>query len=104
MNKNRVMIYPVPDYVALREDFTVSVRAEGEKEWKNVQCYEVKVDMHEVRKASMACFDFEGRIDIRIRFNNYMDIYRVDVRPKRKEIVTTFTEHEIFFSLEHPEE
>ena len=103
MNKNRVMIYPVPDYVALREDFTVSVRAEGEKEWKNVQCYEVKVDMHEVRKASMACFDFEGRIDIRIRFNNYMDIYRVDVRPKRKEIVPTFTEHEIFFSLEHPE-
>ena len=101
--ENNLRIYEIPDGVDIKRDFSVFVRLEGTEEWRESRCYEVKVDMHEVRRASMTYFDFEGKVNVKIRFNNYMDIYQVDIRPKSRKIIPVFTEREIYFSLEHPE-
>lgn len=103
LSENQLICYPVPKGIAVRKDFSVSVRLAATDEWKEVPCYEVKVDMHDVRRASMAYFDFNGRVDVKIRFNNYMDIYQVDIRPKNRNIQPRFTEREIYFELEQPE-
>lgn len=50
--------YPTPEGAVLQKDFQIRVRAAGQAEWQEVSCYQVKVDMHEVRCASMAYFDF----------------------------------------------
>lgn len=94
--------YPLPVNVPTGKDFAIFVQAAGCGDWTEVFSYEVKVDMHDVRTASMAYFDFKGKVHVRIRFLNYMEIYRVDVRPKKLQIKPTFTEKDIFFDLEGP--
>lgn len=50
---NQVQIYNAPNNIPLREDFRVKVRPVG-GEWQPLLIYEVKVDMHQVRPASLA--------------------------------------------------
>ena len=45
--------YPTPEGAVLQKDFQIRVRAAGQAEWQAVSCYQVKVDMHEVRCASI---------------------------------------------------
>jgi hypothetical protein len=77
------------------------VRAVGEESWKVVPTYQVKIDMHEVRMASMAYFDFEGKVEVEVVSQVY--IYRVDIRPLSKQIVPKFTTKVVNFFLERPE-
>ena len=51
--ENKVVVYPVPEGAARQRDYTVRVRPLGEEQWQDVGCYQVKVDMHDVRLASM---------------------------------------------------
>lgn len=103
MEKRSIRIYPIPDGIATKNDFTIYVRLDGTKQWNEIACYEVKVDMHDVRRASMAYFDFEGKVNIKIHFNNYMEIYQVDIRPKSRNIIPRFAEKDIYLDLERPE-
>ncbi|MCI9337494.1 MAG: hypothetical protein HFH93_08145 [Lachnospiraceae bacterium] len=105
MGKNQVDVYPVPEGIAGRTDFRVYVRPAKRAEWEEAVCYEVSVDMHEVRKASMACFDFTGKIEVKICVNveKYRELYRVDIRPRSRGIIPRFTETEIYFELDNPE-
>ena len=103
MRGNKVVIYPVPDGIKMKKDYSVFVRAAVNVEWTEIFCYEVKVDMHEVRSASMAFFDFEGEAEVRIRFNQYADIYHAAVRPESCGIVPEYTEREVYFTLKQPE-
>ena len=69
--RSDVAVYPAPEGVELNGDFSVRVRAEG-GEWLSVPSYLVKVDevrgtKHCVENASMAIFDFTGRVEV-IRF------------------------------------
>ena len=57
--ENKVVTYPAPAGAALQRDYIVRVRPLGEDEWQQLDCYQVKVDMHDVRLASMAYFDFK---------------------------------------------
>ena len=62
--QNRLTVYPAPEGVEMKNDFTVKVRVPG-GEWQNVPTYMVKVDevrgtKHCVEKASLGYFDFEG--------------------------------------------
>lgn len=102
INKSHLVIYPIPDGAVLRNDYTVFVRPYGEIKWSVLSCYEVKVDMHDVRKASMAYCDFEGQVEVKIQYNNYMHIYQVDVRPLAQKISVNFSEKELYFVLDHP--
>lgn len=72
-NMNRVKIYPVPAGAVLQEDYCLRVRPVGTDAWQELKTYRVKVNMHDVRSASMAYFDFSGRVEVEInkdRFHN----------------------------------
>lgn len=100
--EKQLEIYPTPKGALLANEFKVFVRIAGEEKWEEVSCYEVKVDMHRVRKASMAYFDFQGKVEVKIQYFR-MNIYRVDVRPLSKRIHADFSEREVHLSLEKPE-
>lgn len=100
--KNNLVIYPAPDGAVLNKEYSVFVRAAGEEEWKQLLCYEVKVDMHEVRKASMAYFDFQGKVEVKVNYERF-HIYQVDVRPLSKRIKPQFSEKEIYFTIDKPQ-
>lgn len=63
----QVLTYPAPGGAALRRDYVIKVRTQG-GEWQNVDVYEVKVDMHDVRESSMASIDMEGEIEVWITY------------------------------------
>ena len=63
-----LVTYPAPQGVEMKQDFSVKVRLTG-GEWKDVDTYAVKVDevknaKHNVRKASLAYFDFNGEVEV----------------------------------------
>ena len=65
-----LVTYPAPQGVEMKQDFSVKVRLAG-GEWKNVDTYAVKVDevknaKHNVRKASLAYFDFDGEVEVEV--------------------------------------
>lgn len=97
--KNRFVIFPTPNGAVLRKDFKIFVRSLGEEAWNEISCYEVKVDMHEVRQASMAYFDFEGQVEIKIKYGK-MDIYKVDIRPLYQNIPVEFEGREVNLKLD----
>ena len=71
--RSDVAVYPAPEGVELNGDFSVRVRAEG-GEWLSVPSYLVKVDevrgtKHCVENASMAIFDFTGRVEVAVTYN-----------------------------------
>jgi hypothetical protein len=57
--------------------------------------------MHNVQKASMAYFDLQGQVEVKIQYEK-MHIYQVDLRPLSQKIPVEFTEKEINFILDHP--
>ncbi|WP_310601510.1 glycosyl hydrolase family 28 protein [Anaerosporobacter sp.] len=97
---NQVKVYPVHKESILQDRYVVKVRAIGEENWLKVPTYQVKVDMHDVRLASMAYLDFEGSIEIEIESKVY--IYRVDIRPLSKKIPVEFTTKKVNFILDKP--
>lgn len=64
---NSVVTYDAPRGAVLLDDFKVKVRVSG-GDWQHVPVYKVKVDMHDVREASMASFDMEGTVETEITF------------------------------------
>lgn len=100
VNMNQVSNYPVHRLAVLQSDYIVKVRAVGDSEWSIVPTYQVKVDMHEVRNASMAYFDFTGVVEVRVESCKY--IYQVDIRPISEQVKPEFTTHEISFILSKP--
>ncbi len=79
--QDTLRIYPVPGGAVLQEDYCLRVRSAGAQEWRELRAYRVKVDMHDVRCASMAYFDFSGRVEVEITFPKFYTVYRVSFRP-----------------------
>ena len=77
---NAVNIYPAPKDAVKRDDFIVEVRADDQEAWQALSVYEVKVDMHHVRKASMAYFDMKGTVEVRVTCQ-HINIEEVAIRP-----------------------
>jgi len=76
----RVYANPRPlQYSHHNDDFTVRVRQPGGA-WQDLYEYNVQVDLDKPQDASIARFDFEGRVEVAIQRNNG-DVGRVDVRP-----------------------
>ncbi len=100
--ENRVAIYPIPIGAARQRDFILNVRPLGEKQWQEVGCYQVKVDMHDVRIASMAYFDFQGTVEVEITFAHFYSVYKVDIRPLALGIVPTVETKRVTFVLDKP--
>ncbi|MDT0684741.1 glycosyl hydrolase family 28 protein [Autumnicola psychrophila] len=98
-----LVIYDVPGgykYSAQNDDFTVQVREDG-GEWQDLFEYEVEVDLDSKSKASMVYFDFEGRVEVKVRKNNGL-IHEAKIRPISRGIQSEAEGQIITFSLENP--
>lgn len=62
---HQLIVYPQPEGARERRDFKVQVR-QPEEDWQELFVYEAKVDMHQVRQASVAYFDMFGTIEVRV--------------------------------------
>lgn len=98
--KSRVVVYPAPDGGALQRDYILRVRPEGEEQWQEVEIYQVKVDMHDVRLASMAFFDFCGRVEVEITFPRFYTVYCADIRPLGLGIIPVTEPKRVSFYLD----
>jgi len=99
-HKNQLRIYPVPNGAVLQNDYIVRVRPVGEIQWQELKTYRVKVDMHDVREASMAYFDFGGKVEVEITFPKFFTVYQVDIRPFSLGIKPEFEPKRITFVLD----
>jgi hypothetical protein len=105
-SKSALQIYPAPHGVPANEDFTVRVRLEGE-EWRELFCNEVRVDMHEVRSASMVTFDFQGIVEVEVSPGGGTVLEggaagQVLVRPQSLGIIPQVEDERITFRLDRP--
>lgn len=100
--KNQVVVYPIPEGAARQRDYMVKVRPLGEEQWQEAGCYQVKVDMHDVRFASMVYFDFRGAVEVEVTFTTYYTVYKVDIRPLSQAIVPVVEPKCVRFVLDHP--
>lgn len=95
-----VVTYPAPEGAVGNADFSVRVRAAGGP-WIGLFTYEVRVDMHQVREASMVTFDMEGSVEVEVTCHREQVRY-VDIRPLAREIVPIMQDNVITFQLERP--
>ncbi len=100
--ENRLELFPVPAGAVLQEDYILRVRPLGAEEWQELKAYRVKVDMHDVRMASMVYFDFEGKVEVEITFPRFYTVYRVDIRPLSQGVQPVIEPKRVTFTLDHP--
>ncbi|MGY5354133.1 glycosyl hydrolase family 28 protein [Wenyingzhuangia sp. IMCC45467] len=101
--QENLVIYEVPGgykYSAHNDDFTVLVR-EINGEWKDLFEYKVEVDLDTKSKASMVHFDFDKKVEVKVRKNNGT-IYNVEIRPKSLGVEPVLVGNEITFILDKP--
>lgn len=100
-----LVAYPAPEGVDLNDDFTVQVRQDG-GEWKTLPSYLVKVDevrdtKHCVEDASMAIFDFSGKVDVKAVYNKGK-VNTARVRPLSYDIPCRVEGNAVCFELTRP--
>lgn len=93
-------VYPAPKGIASNDTFTVKVRS-PQGQWKNLFCYDVQVDMHKPRQASMAHFDFSGRVDVSVTYNRG-EIRSARIRPLSCSMEPGVKGNRLTFSLTEP--
>ncbi|OMC78888.1 hypothetical protein BK125_08525 [Paenibacillus odorifer] len=96
-----LQVYKAPKDIPGREDYKVRVR-QPEGEWHSLFIYEVKVDMHEVRPASMAYFDLEGTVEVEVTCL-YTEIGCVNIAPASRGISYEYHGNTILFKLTGPQ-
>lgn len=103
--QDMLQVYPAPDGVEMKNDFTVKVRVPG-GEWQDVPTYMVKVDevretRHCVEKASLGYFDFEGQVEVSVTSNNG-PVETARVRPLSYGIEPVVDGSTLTFTLDRP--
>lgn len=101
-----VVTYPAPEGANLNDAFSVEVRQNGDENWKPVDVYAVKVDKtegvkHSAATVSMAYFDFDGKVDVRVT-SNILQVKEARVRPLSYNIPVEKNGNSFTFSLDTP--
>ena len=101
----KVVTYPAGPGVETLNDFSVEVRQDGGA-WQPVSVYPVKVDEvrgvgHHVETASMAYFDFDGKVEVRV-VSNKEKVKDARVRPLSYNIIPACAGDTLTFSLDKP--
>ena len=101
-----ISVYPAPEGAALNDSFGVEVCQSGDSVWIPVPVYKVYVDevtegRHKVVDSSMAYFDFDGAVQVRVTPRG-RSIESVAVRPLSYGIGNTVSDGAICFSLDRP--
>lgn len=97
---NKTIVYSAPGGAINTDDFAVYVRNPGQA-WEQLFVYEAKVDMHQVRQASMAYFDMSGRVEVRIE-SLKQSIQEAVIRPLSANLSFEHTEKTLSFTLDRP--
>lgn len=98
-----VVVYPAPAGVALNDTFTVAVRPPG-GEWRQLDVYDVRVDLNTLSHASFAYFDFSGQIEVQVT-QNKVHVQQVKIRPEAAQVATRITDQTagtFTFTLDRP--
>lgn len=95
-----VVTYAAPMGAVLLDEFKVKVRVPGEA-WQHVPVYKVKVDMHDVREASISSFDMEGTVEAEITYRRGK-LKDVAIRPLSYSIHYAVEEDTIRLTLNQP--
>src|SRR5487761_2256888 len=74
-----VVVYPAPAGVELNDTFAVAVRPPG-GEWRKLDVYDVRVDLHTLSHASFAYFDFNGQAEVQVT-QNKVHVQLAEIRP-----------------------
>lgn len=100
-----LVTYSAGPGVETLDEFTVRVR-QAEGEWQPVAVYPVKVDevrgvAHKAEIASMAYFDFDGKVDVEVIYNKgAVDVARI--RPLSYNITPQVSGESLTFTLDRP--
>lgn len=97
---NRIHIYPAPPHIPIKGDFRVRIRP-IEGIWEEVPVFEINVDMHQVRQASMAYFDMEGEVEVEISCL-YTAVQRCEIRPNSTTVIPFVVHDTLTFMLNKP--
>ncbi|WP_199615815.1 glycosyl hydrolase family 28 protein [Paenibacillus alkalitolerans] len=97
---NSLITYAAPEGAVGNSDFTVRVR-QGHGEWRELFCYNVKVDMHDVRNASMVYFDCAGAVEVEVTKNGG-EIGDAAIRPASAGIQGVVNGNRVTFTIDGP--
>lgn len=100
MQAVNLIVYPAPTGAARNPDFSVRVRR-PQGEWQPLFCHNVKVDMHEVRNASMVSFDCSGSVELEIVKNDGI-VREAAVRPASAGLSCDCTGNRMLLRLDGP--
>jgi len=95
-----IVTFPAPEGTPHNDDFTVKVRAPG-GEWRELFAYAVQVDMRNLRRASMATFDFTGSVEVAVT-NNRGRIEAARIRPLSAGVMPSVKGDTLTFTLAKP--
>jgi hypothetical protein len=102
MEIHQLITYSFPKELRRNADYTVRVRR-PEGEWEELDTLLVKVDMHQVREASMSRFDFAGAVEVEVTCHRE-SIEQVEIRPLSSGLIPVVEgERIIRFSLNRPQ-
>ena len=97
----------MPDGAPVNSSYSLEVRDNlPGSEWTTVDLYNVKVDetvggKHSVRNSSMAIFDFDGEVEVRVTAHGRA-VNEARVRPLSREIATHASDSTVTFTLDRP--
>lgn len=97
---DRVITYEAPKGASANNQFAVFVRTAGQP-WQELFVYEVMVDMHNVRPASMVYFDMDGAVEVKVNSRKQL-IREAVIRPLSASIHYDHDEQEVRFTLDRP--
>jgi hypothetical protein len=98
---SQLIVYSAPKEAVGNDDYSVKVKTKT-GEWEDLFVYEVKVDMHDVRKASMVTFDMNEAVEIEVTCHYLNEINEADIRPLSKNITSSQNGNTVRFSLDKP--
>lgn len=97
---NRLVTYEAPRGAVLRDDYEVKVRVPN-GEWQQAAVYEVRVDMHNVREASMVYFDMEGAVEVSVTCRR-QELKEAVIRPLSYAVPFRLERDTILLTLDRP--
>jgi hypothetical protein len=97
-----IQAYGAPQGVPVSEDYSVRIRAISGGGWKSLSIYQVKVDMHHVREASMASFDMNEPVEVEVTCLTHEILERAAIRPLSYDIAFHISGATLFFTLDRP--
>lgn len=103
--ENQLQTWPAPEGAVIKNDFEVQVSSDG-RNWKDVPTYMVKVDeviggKHHFEEASMAYFDFEGKVFVKVKSLS-AHVQSARIRPLSYDIENKVKKDCISFQLTNP--